>query len=260
MLISLCIKRFFSAPKAWHGVITANTLSDNPGARKEFKRVGRGPGSRHGKLCGKGSKGQKTRAGASIRRGFEGGQKPLMRRLPKWGFNRSYFQSDISTLSFSRLYYFINKGRIDTNRPITMRDMFEAGIFARIKDGVKLCARGSNMVDRPLHFDVTDASKSAIEAIKAKGGSVTITYRTSKQLEYHIKPYKFDLPMRDSAMPPPYEALKMEHLKEKGAIVRYVRPAWLDTWKPIELPKITPHVRKEKPLVLRYFDYGGKPS
>ncbi|CAG9311301.1 unnamed protein product [Blepharisma stoltei] len=258
-MLSLCLKRFFGVAPAVQSIISANTLADNPGARKQFIRVGRGEGSKHGGTCGRGNKGDKHRAGGGVKRQFEGGQKGLTRRLPKWGFNRSFFKDTLKPLSFSHLYYFISKGRIDTTKTITMKDLFEAGVFSRIKDGVKLTARGFNLIDRPLHFDLTDATPAAIKAVNEKGGSVMITYRTKKQLEYHVKPYKFDLPMRESAMPPPYEVLKLEKKREIGAMVKYVKPTWIDSWKPAELPKIPPYVRKPKPLVVRTYDYGGKP-
>jgi large subunit ribosomal protein L15 len=235
---------------------TPNTLWDNEGARHTFKRLGRGPGSGLGKSSARGQKGQRYRAGGGVKPSFEGGQTPLTRRLPKWGFTNNAFKEPLDSLSFYRLYYFIQRQRIDTTKTITMRDLFEAGVFSNIKYGVKLLAGGAHLIDRPLHFEVTEASEAAIKAVKEKGGSVTCVYRTQQQHLYHVKPYKFDLPLNDTAMPPPYKALKFEKMKEKGCDVKFIRPNWLDAYKPIEIPSFIPHVKHPRPEVPRVIDYG----
>lgn len=233
-----------------------NTIWDNEGARHTFKRLGRGPGSGYGKSSARGQKGQRYREGGGVKPSFEGGQTPLTRRLPKWGFTNNAFKEPLNPLNFYRLYYFIQRSRIDTTQPITMRDLFEAGVFSSVKYGVKLVGRGAQLIDRPLHLEVTEASAAAIEAIKAKGGSVTCVYRTKMQHLYHMKPYKFDRPMNDTAMPPPYKALKFEKMREKGCDVKFIRPNWLETYQPIVIPKIIDHVRHPRPEIPRFIDYG----
>jgi large subunit ribosomal protein L15 len=79
---------------------------------------------------------------------------------------------------FYRLYYYIAKNRLDPTQTITMKMLFECGMFGRIKHGVKLLGRGSHLIDRPLNFELTDATESAIKAVKEKGGSVTCIYKT----------------------------------------------------------------------------------
>ena len=183
-----------------------------------------------------------------------------MTRIPKWGFNRTAFRAHHDTLNFSQLYYFIQKGRIDTNSPISLRTIFEAGALSSIKSGVKLLARGLNLIDRPLHLEVTDASQAAIDAVKAKGGSVTLVYKTEKQVEHTLKPYKFDLPVSEYAMPPPGEAIKWKRMENSGAILKFIRPKWLDSYVDPVVPEIPKFKRKPKPIVVRKIDYNIKVS
>jgi large subunit ribosomal protein L15 len=238
--------------------LKANTLSDNAGARRKAKRVGRGQGSGKGKTSGRGTKGDNAREGGGVPPRFEGGQTPLTIRLPKWGMNRRAFKEPLDPLNFNRLYYYIEKNRIDPSKVITIRDIFEAGVFSRIKHGVKLLAGGLDKIDRPLHFEVTDASQSAIDAVKSKGGSVTLIYKTDVQLKYHIKPYKFDFPINETATPPPNKAIHLKGKENKGAIVKFNRPQWLDSWSPPVVPPIPKFIRKPKPKIARHIDYGIK--
>ena len=173
--------------------ITANNLADNKGARYKFKRLGRGRASGKGKTSGRGHKGTKARSGGSVHPRFEGGQTPLSKRLPKWGMSRKAFVDPLNTVNFAKLYYFIQKGRLDTTKTITINSMFEAGVFSDVKYGVKLLAKGVELIDRPLNIEITEASMSAIKAVNEKGGSVVLKYRTPKQIQYHLKPYKFPL-------------------------------------------------------------------
>lgn len=241
-------------------LIYPNTLMDNEGARYKYKKLGRGRASGKGKTSTRGHKGQNARTGGGVAPYFEGGQTSITTRIPKWGFNREHFRPNYDVLNFSRLYYFISKGRIDTSRPIKLRDLFEAGVFSSIKTGVKLLAGGIQFIDRPLHLEVTDASKAAVDAIKAKGGSVTLLYKTEKQVEYSVKPYKFDLPMREYAMPPPHEAIKWKKKESLGATLKFLKPSWLDSYKEPDIPKIPQFIRKPKPLVVRKIDYNLKLS
>lgn len=241
-------------------IIAPNTIYDNDGARYKYKKLGRGRASGKGKTSTRGHKGQNARAGGGTAPYFEGGQTSIVTRIPKWGFNRSFFKPNYDVLNFSRLYYFIQKGRIDTSRPIKLQDMFEAGVFSSIKTGVKLLAGGSQIIDRPLHIEVTDASKAAVDAINAKGGTVTLLYKTKKQVEYSVKPYKFGLPMRDYAKPPPHQAIKWKKKESLGAVLKYIKPDWLDSYKEPEIPAIPKYIKKPKPVVVRKIDYNLKIS
>ncbi len=148
-----------------------NDLRDNPGARKKPMSVGRGIGSGKGKTCGRGVKGQKARTGVSIR-GFEGGQMPLHRRLPKRGF-KTMFPKDYAELNTGRLQAAIDAKRIDPKKPITEDDLMKAGVVARAKDGVRLLGKGE--IKARVELTVAGASASAIAAVEKAGGKVTLT-------------------------------------------------------------------------------------
>lgn len=147
-----------------------NQISDNAGAAKSRTRVGRGIGSGKGKTSGSGHKGQKARSGVSLL-GFEGGQMPLYRRLPKRGFNNP-FTKDYAVINLSKLEKAIEAKRIDAKKPITGESLLEAGLVSRSKDGVKLLANGE--LKSKLDIHVAHASKAAIAAVEKAGGSVTL--------------------------------------------------------------------------------------
>jgi large subunit ribosomal protein L15 len=154
-----------------------NGLSDRPGATTSKKRLGRGIGSGLGKTAGKGTKGQKARAGVSIK-GFEGGQMPLHRRLPKRGFN-NIFANKFNELNLGRIQKAVDAGLLDGKRPITVAALKEAGLIRREKDGVRLLGQGE--LKAKLAFEVTGASQSAIKAVEAKGGTVTLKSITGRE-------------------------------------------------------------------------------
>jgi large subunit ribosomal protein L15 len=154
-----------------------NALSDRPGATKARKRLGRGVGSGLGKTAGKGTKGQKARAGVAIK-GFEGGQMPLHRRLPKRGFN-NIFAKKFNELNLGRIQQAVDSGRLDGKKPITVAALKEAGLIRREKDGVRLLGKGD--FTAKLAFEVTGASQSAIKAVEAKGGTVTLKSITGRE-------------------------------------------------------------------------------
>jgi large subunit ribosomal protein L15 len=147
-----------------------NELRDNPGATKPRKRIGRGIGSGKGKTAGRGVKGQKSRSGVAIK-GFEGGQMPIHRRLPKRGFN-NIFRKDLNAVNIDRVQAAIDAGRLDAGQPITVDAMLKAGVIRRVRDGVRLLGNGELKVK--AEFEVTGASKGAINAVEKAGGSVKI--------------------------------------------------------------------------------------
>jgi large subunit ribosomal protein L15 len=154
-----------------------NELSDRPGATKPRKRLGRGVGSGLGKTSGKGVKGQKARSGVAIK-GFEGGQMPLHRRLPKRGFN-NIFAKKYNELNLGRIQEAVDSGRLDGKKPITVEALQQAGLIRRAKDGVRLLGNGE--LKAKLAFEVTGASQSAIKAVEAKGGTVTLKSMTGRE-------------------------------------------------------------------------------
>ena len=147
-----------------------NDLSDNVGARRRAKRRGRGIGSGLGKTAGRGQKGQKSRSGVAIK-GFEGGQMPLHRRLPKRGFN-NIFRKDFNIVSLARVQQAIDAGKLDAGATIDAAALKAAGVLKRLRDGVRLLSDGELTVKAT--FEVEGASRAAVAAVEKAGGSVTV--------------------------------------------------------------------------------------
>jgi large subunit ribosomal protein L15 len=147
-----------------------NEIADNPGSRKARMRVGRGIGSGKGKTAGRGVKGQKARTGVAIK-GFEGGQMPLHRRLPKRGFN-NIFALDFNEVSLGRVQEAIDAGRLDAKAVVTAAVLKEAGVIRREKDGVRLLGNGE--LKAAVTFKIAGGSKPAIAAVEKAGGSVEL--------------------------------------------------------------------------------------
>jgi large subunit ribosomal protein L15 len=142
-----------------------NELSPAEGSRKKRKRVGRGTGSGHGKTACRGQKGQNARSGGGVRPGFEGGQMPLQRRLPKRGFT-SLFKKEYSIINVDDLNRFEADMHLD---PAVFR---EAGLVKKTRDGIKLLGKGELV--RPVVVRIHKASKAAMEKVEAAGGRVEI--------------------------------------------------------------------------------------
>jgi large subunit ribosomal protein L15 len=147
-----------------------NGIADNPGSRKKRMRVGRGIGSGKGKQAGRGGKGQTARSGVRIK-GFEGGQMPLHRRLPKRGFN-NIFALDLVEINLDRVQDAIDSGKLDAKAVVNAEALVASGALRRAKDGVRLLGRGE--LKAKVSFELHGASKSAIEAVEKAGGSVKI--------------------------------------------------------------------------------------
>ena len=233
--------------------IALNELTYMPGEKKQKRRVGRGVGSGRGKTCGRGHKGRRARSGGTVkvrtatnmsRRvlapssfadctatlfaptqiGFEGGQTPFWRRVPKRGFTKPN-QKPLETLALSKIENYIAMGRMDpvgsgNGGSITMKDLVDNGLLKKIQHGVKLVAsdkighkwkraynsdsgRGYKCA-YPLHLEVSRVSKQAAEAVESAGGSVVATHFNRLALKALLKPDKFDpglLPRH--ALPPP---------------------------------------------------------
>ncbi len=146
-------------------------LSDNLKARKDRRRVGRGNGSGRGKTCGRGHKGQNSRSGVALK-GFEGGQMPLNRRLPKRGF-KNIFAKDYVTVNLGRLQVAIDAGKLDPKKPVDLAALTAAGVVNKPRDGVRLLAKG--VLKTKLKITVAGASKAAVAAVEKAGGSLTVT-------------------------------------------------------------------------------------
>jgi len=142
-----------------------NDLSPMDGSRKKRKRVGRGPGSGHGKTSCRGHKGQKSRSGGSVPRGFEGGQMPLQRRLPKRGFY-NIFKKEYSLINIRDL------NRFEANSNLGIDDFMQAGLIKNNKNGVKLLGDGE--ITQALNVKVDKISQSARIKVEAAGGKVEV--------------------------------------------------------------------------------------
>ena len=140
-------------------------LSPPEGSRRKRKRVGRGAGSGHGKTSCRGHKGQRSRSGGGPRPGFEGGQMPLHRRVPKRGFT-NIFKKRYSILNVKDLNRFPPMSSLDTAA------LEEAGLVSKVRNGVKLLGDGE--LSKPLIIKVHKVSKIAIEKVEAAGGKVEI--------------------------------------------------------------------------------------
>lgn len=142
-----------------------NELSPRLGAVKKRKRIGRGTGSGHGQTSGKGHKGQKARAGGNVPPGFEGGQMPLTRRLPKRGFANP-LRKKWTIVNLSDLIRFKEGSTVDIQ---TLR---QSGLLKGKCDGVKILGKGT--ISHPLVLRVDRISRSAREKIESSGGKVEI--------------------------------------------------------------------------------------
>ncbi|MEK7851177.1 MAG: 50S ribosomal protein L15 [Deltaproteobacteria bacterium] len=135
------------------------------GASKNRKRLGRGSGSGHGKTSGRGHKGQRARSGGRGKTGFEGGQMPLQRRVPKRGFT-NIFRKEYSIVNLSDLEQFVKGSTVDVPA------LVEAGLVKKIEAGVKLLADGD--INKPLTIKVHKFSQAAKEKVEAAGGRIEV--------------------------------------------------------------------------------------
>jgi large subunit ribosomal protein L15 len=146
-----------------------NALMDNRGARKDVKRVGRGMASGYGKTSGRGNKGQKARSGSRKQATFQGGQMPILRRFPKFGFNNP-FHKEYATINLGDIEKFIKSGKIDPKKEITLDSLLAAKILNRKLDGLKVLAKGE--IKSAVNIVATKWSKAAEAAIVKAGGKI----------------------------------------------------------------------------------------
>jgi len=144
-------------------MLTLDGLSPQPGSKKNRKRIGRGPGSGHGKTATRGHKGYKARTGSGIKIGFEGGQMPLQRRLPKRGFN-NIFKKQCGVVNLKDLVDFEAGERIDRT------SLLAKGLISKRDELIKVLATGE--IDKALTFSVDKISEAARQKIQAAGGTI----------------------------------------------------------------------------------------
>ena len=140
-------------------------LGPNPGAKKDRKRVGRGAGSGHGKTACRGENGQKARAGGAKAPGFEGGQMPLIRRIPKRGFT-NIFRKDYVTINLRDI------AAIEGAEIVGPEVLFDEGIVKRLGDGIKILGHGE--IKKAMTVQAHKFSKSAVQKIEAAGGKAEV--------------------------------------------------------------------------------------
>ena len=141
-------------------------LKPNEGSVQTRKRVGRGPGSGLGKTSGKGHKGQNARSGGGVRTGFEGGQLPLFRRLPKRGFNNYEFRTEYAVVNVGDLNDFKDGSVIE------LKNLKESGLVKKEKDGIKIL--GSGDLTKKLTVKANKFSSTAKEKIENAGGKIEV--------------------------------------------------------------------------------------
>lgn len=141
-------------------------LKPNPGARKKPTRKGLGIGSGQGKTAGRGHNGQNSRSGGGVRPGFEGGQMPLARRLPKRGFTNAPFKKEITAVNLDRLNCF------ESGSEVTPDTLLEARVIKKVADGVKIL--GNGQLEKNLIVKAHAFSKAAVEKIEAAGGKAEV--------------------------------------------------------------------------------------
>ena len=142
-------------------------LQPAAGSKKTRTRVGRGLGSGLGKTSGRGQKGQNSRSGGGVRSGFEGGQMPLYRRLPKRGFNKSVFAKQYAEVNVAQLNRFEDGATVD---PVAL---IEAGILKNVRDGIRILGNGT-LETKNLTVIANGFTKAAEEKITAAGGKVEV--------------------------------------------------------------------------------------
>jgi len=148
-----------------------NEIAPREGSKKKRFRIGRGIGSGAGKTGGRGGKGQTARSGVRIK-GFEGGQMPLHRRLPKRGFKNTKFALRLNEVNLGKVQAAIDAGQLDASGVVDAAALVKAGLMRRAKDGVRLLGNGE--LKAKIDFAVFGASKSAQAAVEKAGGSVKI--------------------------------------------------------------------------------------
>ncbi len=141
-------------------------LRPTPGSRPKAVRKGQGIGSGLGKTAGRGHKGQNARSGGGVRPGFEGGQMPLQRRMPKRGFTNAPFKKEIVAVNLDKLNGFEN------GTEITPETLLEAKVIKKISDGVKILGQGT--LEKSLTVKAHAFSKSAVEKIESAGGKAEV--------------------------------------------------------------------------------------
>ncbi|PCH38300.1 ribosomal protein L15 [Wolfiporia cocos MD-104 SS10] len=176
--------------RATTGRVQLFNLSPAVNSLHKQKRVGRGNGSGRGGTSGRGDKGQNARSGnGKPKAGFEGGQSPLWKKIPKRGFFNPAGKT-WAPVNLDRIQAWIDEGRLEPStpeKPITARELLLSGCVHQVHDGVKILGNGSQFLKSPIHINASRASQSAIRAIEKLGGSVICNYYNPLALRDCVK-------------------------------------------------------------------------
>ena len=224
-----------------------NSIARSPGSTQQRTRVGRGVGSGVGGTSGRGHKGQRSRSGGNKGLfGFDGGETPFWRRVPKSGFSNARGELDLQPLNVGRLDKWVQLGRLPRDSVITVADLVNSGAVKKnVGDGVKLLGNGPLTV--PVAIEVTRASKQAIEKVERAGGSVVTAWYNRLGLRALLKPEKFAVLPRRAAPPPKYQPYYTSYewrgylspeVQRRAALVRWNAPLENGLWalKPRVVP------------------------
>src|SRR5690242_19564658 len=147
-----------------------NTLRPDAGSTHKTKRIGRGPGTGHGKIAGRGSKGMWSRSGSSQKRGFEGGRMPLHRRLPKRGFTNAPFKKEFSTVNVSDL------AKFEKGSKIGPQELVASGVIRKVEtNGLRIL--GDGQIDRALHVSAHYFTEGVRAKITKAGGTCEVIHQ-----------------------------------------------------------------------------------
>ncbi|XP_004294530.1 PREDICTED: 54S ribosomal protein L10, mitochondrial [Fragaria vesca subsp. vesca] len=203
---------FVQGVRAYSSLLSLNDLRPRV-PRKQKTRKGRGIGSGKGKTAGRGHKGQKARGSGKL--GFEGGQTPLRRRLPKRGF-KNPFSLTFQPVGLGKIAKLINAGKIDSSELITMKTLKDTGAIGKqIKDGMRLMGRGAEHIKWPINLEVSRVTVRAKAAVEAAGGSVRRVYYNKLGFRALLTPEWFEKKGRllpRAARPPPKQKDKVDSI------------------------------------------------
>ncbi|CAB42367.2 54S ribosomal protein L10, mitochondrial [Schizosaccharomyces pombe] len=179
---------------SFRGISMLNDLNNSANYQSK-KRVGRGPASGLGKTSGRGHKGSGQRRGRRIKPGFEGGQTPITKLFPKVGHSTGHLKKPLR-LGLGRVQEWIDRGRLDASKTITMKDLLDSRCCRGIKHGVELTADEPGLLKTAISIEVSKATVQAIQQIKNAGGSITTVYFSPLALRAHLHPSSFRTPPR----------------------------------------------------------------
>ncbi|GJQ09586.1 hypothetical protein GpartN1_g1377.t1 [Galdieria partita] len=216
--------------KLFHAVeeqpsINLGNIRDNPGARKEKKRLGRGNGSGCGNSCGRGIKGQKKRQGGHVKPWFEGGQTPLFKRLPQHKFPKTWYDNH-ELVFLSEIQRLVDIGKLNPSQQINLKELFRLGIIRMPYRGVRLVAREVELFSTSLDFEVTSCTREAAKLILDHGGTLSLAYYTRPGIEVLLNPDRWtrrDLPLPPFEQPSQGLAAFYNDWSDKGVPVRKIK-------------------------------------